>query len=70
MYKIIDEIKEFEQDYQFHHNRIKKIVIVSFIQFIVFQKKMISNKSEADYLKRTTHLMESDYFHDTHDINN
>lgn len=42
--------------YQKHQSRIKKILVVSFIQFINYQKKMICNQGEGDYLRKTADL--------------
>jgi predicted nuclease with TOPRIM domain len=59
MEEIISSVKYFEQVYQKHHNRIKKILVVSFIQFINYQKKMICNQGEGDYLRKTADLVET-----------
>jgi hypothetical protein len=53
---MINSIKYFEQVYQKHQNRVKKILVVSFIQFINYQKKMICNQGEGDYLRKTADL--------------
>lgn len=59
MEEIVSSIKYFEQVYQKHHSRIKKILLVSFIQFINYQKKMICNQGEGDYLRKTADLAEA-----------
>jgi hypothetical protein len=56
MEEMINSIKYFEQVYQKHQNRVKKILVVSFIQFINYQKKMICNQGEGDYLRKTADL--------------
>lgn len=61
MEETITYLKYFEQVYQKHQSRIKKILLVSFIQFINYQKKMICNQGEGDYLRKTVELAEPNF---------
>ena len=44
---------------QEHSNRVKKMVVVSVVQFVAYQQNMIAGQGEGDYLRRATQL--SDY---------
>jgi hypothetical protein len=48
----VGRVREFEQIYQKHQNRLKKIVVVSFIQFLSYQRKMICFDNYGEYLKQ------------------
>lgn len=49
---MIGEVRFFWNIYQKHQNRLKKILLVSLIQFLNYQKRMICFDNYGEYLKQ------------------